>query len=585
MKKLIIIFIASVIILTNISGANEDKKKPESYDELVSWYKILEEKYPDYVEIFKANEIYGLGKVDGGYDLYYVRITNESRGMLKPEVLFLGGPHGDETVGTIGLYWAAKWLLEQKDENEWIKWLLDNREIYIEVCHNPYGFDNHIRWDANDWDLNREADYDWRGRNSELWGSVNGQTLYHFINSHAIRVGTDFHGGTRMLLYPWSSTHSEVKAKSPFSNREYTYAPPDFYFFHVASLRLGEFMGDYGGKLDESNVGTIPATIGYEAPGCIAAWAYGANVKRCPAEDEFVNDELFGNYDGCGIFWISPEMSKIKDPPEWKFGDEENGCIAEVIRFVLHQTDIAQPYIRWVTENNSFSCGTATVEWQVYGCLNVDETYIEYSFSPDFSHKSEGERHRDFEGDYRGGTYWDGKIWKEEILLPENATDLYIIAYARVDGVYAKVVAPSVYGYHSYLRIVEERTNESYYEVINTSDGIETIQGRLWWKSPILHIKIGGILKPEEGKIYLMGKEIFSHPFNFAMIIGRMNVEVKGDFDKVEFYMDGEKKGEDTQPPFEWEICSAFGKHEIVARMYGDGEVFEDSIHAIMFVK
>jgi len=585
MKKIIVV-VAFLLVITNISYATNEKIKPATYEELVSWYKSLEELYPNYIEVFKANEMFGLGKATGGYDLYYVRITNESNGFLKPEVLFLGGPHGDETVGTIGLYWTAKWLVERAAEgDEWIKWLLDNREIYIEICHNPYGFDNRQRYDANDWDLNREADYDWRGYNSQLWGSVNGKTLYHFINSHAIRTGADFHGGVRMILYPWSSTHANVKAYSPFSGKEYTHAPPDFYFYHTACLRLGEYMGSYGGRLDEDNIGTIPTAIGYTAPGCIAAWAYGANVERCPAEDDFVNDEIFGNYDGCGIFWISPEMSKIKDPPEWQFGDEEQGYIAEVIRFVIHQTDLAQPYIRWVyPSNNSFATGEVTVKWQVYGCLVADETYVAYSFSKNLSDWIEGKRHDDYNGSYTGGTYWDGKVWEEKIPLPENATDVYVVAYAKVDGIYKNVVAPSIYGNNSYLRIIEERTNKSYVEALNTSDGIEVIEGRLWWKSPVLHIKIGGISKPREGYLYLMGKEIMRLPGK-TIIIGKMNVEVKGEYDKVEFYLDNELVHVDDSMPYQWQISNAFGKHEIVAKMYVDDVVYEDNLEAIMFVK
>ena len=35
--------------------------KPSSYAELVSWYQELEEDYPDYIEVFKANEMYDTG--------------------------------------------------------------------------------------------------------------------------------------------------------------------------------------------------------------------------------------------------------------------------------------------------------------------------------------------------------------------------------------------------------------------------------------------------------------------------------------------------------------------------------------------
>jgi len=265
-------------------------------------------------------------------------------------------------------------------------------------------------------------------------------------------------------------------------------------------------MGGYGGVFDERNVGTIPSTIGYEAPGCIAAWAYGANVKECPAEDKFVDDEDNGNYN-CGIFWVSPELSRIKDPPSWEFGNEKRGYISEVIKFVLHQTDLAQPYLLWVNENNSFSHGNVTLRWQVYGCMVVDETYVVYSFYGNpLKNGMKGVVHNEYEGMYRGGTYWDGKIWEERIDIPENVSDVYAIAFARVDGIYKNTIAPYEYGNHSYLRIIRERTDANYIEVVNTTDGIETIKGNIWWRSPLLHIKIGGIVEPEEDYIYIMGE-------------------------------------------------------------------------------
>ena len=581
MKKFVALLTISLFLAN--SYALDNKIKPSSYKELVSWYMELEEKYPNYVEIFKANEIYGLEKVEGGYDLYYVRITNESNGFHKPEALFLGSPHGDETTGTIGLYYAVKYILENRNE-KWIKWLLNHREIYVEISHNPYGFDERQRYDANGWDLNREADYDWKGINSELWGSVNGKTLMKFINTHAIRVGADFHGGVRMLLYPWASTHKEVVAKSPFSNKKYKYAPPDFYFYHVAALRLGEYMGDFGGELNERNIGTIPSTIGYEAPGCIASWAYGGNVKICWAEDEFVNDEVYGNYDGCGIFWISPELSRIKDPAEWKFGNEKTGYIAEVIRFVLHQVDIAQPYIMWVEpQNNSCVAGNLILKWQVYGCLVVDETYIMYSSSRDFKDARMGKLYDNFKGRYMGGTYWDGYVWQDEIEWGDEK-ELYVVAYAKVDQIYKNVIAPYIYGNSSYLRIIKERTDESYYETIDTIDGIEEIKGHIWWHSPVLHIIKGGIRKPKEGFLYIAGREIAKIGIDAAIIIGGMKVEVEGEYDKVEFYVDDEIKYVDKEMPYEWNISKSIGNHKIKVKMYKGERANEDYIKAVLLI-
>jgi hypothetical protein len=255
--------------------------KPANYGQLVSWYHNLEDLYPEYIDIIKANELYETGTVTGGYDLYYVRITNESLTYHKPKVLFLGSPHGDETVGTIGLFWFTDWLTRMAFTDEtnseysadWLKWIIDNREIYIEISHNPHGFNQNIRYDANGWDLNREADYDGPGSpTGGIWGSVPGQTMRAFIDSNLIRVGCDFHGGARMLLYPWADTHSNVNGVSPITGTSYGHAPPDFYYFDASSLRLGSYMGTYGGLLDADNVGTIHEIIWYSVKGGIANW-------------------------------------------------------------------------------------------------------------------------------------------------------------------------------------------------------------------------------------------------------------------------------------------------------------------------
>ena len=119
--------------------------KPDSYAELVGWYQSLESSYPDYIDVFKANELYETGTATGGYDLYYVRITNESLGLHKPEVLFLGNPHGDEVVGCVGLYWFTDWLMRmafteethEEFSKDYLQWIIDNREIYIEVIQKP----------------------------------------------------------------------------------------------------------------------------------------------------------------------------------------------------------------------------------------------------------------------------------------------------------------------------------------------------------------------------------------------------------------------------------------------------------------
>ena len=488
--------------------------KPDNYAELVSWYQALESMYPNYLEVFKANELYETGTVAGGYDLYYVRITNESLGLHKPEVLFCGSPHGDETVGTIGLYWFTDWLFRMVFTDEpcpdysksWLQWLIDNREIYLEVSHNPYGFDQDIRYDGNSWDLNREADYDGPGSpTGGIWASVAGQTLRAFIDHHLIRVGCDFHGGARMLLYPWADTHTDVTGVSPTTGTSYDHAPPDFYYFDTSSLRLGSYMGDYGGDLNKNNIGTIYEIIWYSVKGGLAPWAYAADVISNPVEDPYVQDETFGNYPGCGILWVTPEMSTIKNPDESTFGNDTiHRYGAEVRWYVLHQTDLAQPYVRWqpeTVENGAVVLTDTDIDfhWQVNGSLVVDHTSIQWGTNPDPINHPQfyTDDYDEYEGEYNGGTGWEnaeightnGVTYEENIVI-DTPGEYYFVAKTQVDQVYQNVLRPDIYGDDSYLRLVKQRTNDEYYEMLEGSDGTEEIFGQTWWYSPIIHVTV-----------------------------------------------------------------------------------------------
>jgi len=489
--------------------------KPSTYAQLISWYQALETQYPGYIEVFKANVLYNTGTIPNGYDDYYIRITNESLGLHKPEVLFLGGPHGDETVGTIGMFWFTDWLMRMAFTDEpspyyskdWLHWLIDNREIYIEASHNPYGFDHDQRYDSHNWDLNREADMNWDPGEPTggIWGSVNGKTLAAFLNNHTIRLGADFHGGARMLLYSWGNMHSNIVGTSPITGYSYNYAPPDFYFHDASSLRLGDFIGDYGGNLDKYSIGTIPDTVGYTVGGGICPWAYGADVEKNPVEDQYVDDETFGNYYGAGVLWLSPEMSDIKNPSQDSFGNDTVARYgAEVRRVILHQTDLAQPYLRWQSdsvENHAVVYTNTPINftWQVNGSMVVDHTSIQYGTNPDpiqtWTYTTTD--HDEHSGDYIGGTGWDnalnghttGTTYNESIIFTIPG-DYYFVAKAQVDQIYNTVLRPDVYGSNPYLRLIKERTNDSYHEVLQGTDGTEEIFGQTGWYSPIIHVAV-----------------------------------------------------------------------------------------------
>ncbi|MEA2054625.1 MAG: metallophosphoesterase [Candidatus Thermoplasmatota archaeon] len=79
------------------------------------------------------------------------------------------------------------------------------------------------------------------------------------------------------------------------------------------------------------------------------------------------------------------------------------------------------------------------------------------------------------------------------------------------------------------------------------------------------------IIKPEKA-LYIFNKKIM--PLSSTLIIGKIDIEVfatdyKSGIDRVEFYIDGGYKGNDTSLPYEWTWDETiFGKHTINAIAY-----------------
>jgi hypothetical protein len=88
------------------------------------------------------------------------------------------------------------------------------------------------------------------------------------------------------------------------------------------------------------------------------------------------------------------------------------------------------------------------------------------------------------------------------------------------------------------------------------------------------------ISRPEIGDLYLFDKEILSLPFNFPIIVGKINVKaVAFGADKVEFYVNDELKHTDNESPFSWLWEEfVFARHKLKVVVYEVVDVVRDEI-------
>lgn len=100
--------------------------------------------YPSYLQIKSdLNELAGSsigsvseeGATHEGRKIVALRIA--AAGDHKPKVLLVGGHHGREQLGITTTRLIAKYLVEQYDTDNYVKFLLDSSEVWVVPLLNP----------------------------------------------------------------------------------------------------------------------------------------------------------------------------------------------------------------------------------------------------------------------------------------------------------------------------------------------------------------------------------------------------------------------------------------------------------------
>lgn len=326
----------------------------------------LNMEYPGLVDVTTAQESYGLPDCRDGYKVHIVRITNEATlTPQRPEVLFLGGIHGDEPVSVSAAVYLAKFLVEGYEGDEYLRFLLDNREIYIMPCLNPYGLEHATRQDGRGEDMNRDFSYD---NDGVPFTSTGARAVHELMREHLFISAVNWHSGTEAIGYAWGAESRETDSDES----------PDDSAFYSQAMGMRAYAGDFSGHY---RTGRNNQVI-YHARGAFSDYAYAATW-----DSEF-SDPAWPT-GGCRSLAYTVEISGSKRPSTEMLGTDEelyvpggtgDGYVTKNIRLALYMIDTASPYVHFPEDTPRELHGNAgenlSLEWVVGGCEMVDSCEI-----------------------------------------------------------------------------------------------------------------------------------------------------------------------------------------------------------------
>ncbi len=462
------------------------------YDSMVAELEAFETAYPGLALHFTAQDAYGLPAVpDGALQLeqHVLRITNEALGLDKPEVLLVGVQHGDEVVSLEVCLETARLLLESYGSDPWLTELVDRREIYMMPMVNPWGFNHGTRsspgTEGNE-DMNRDHVYDrcTGGFCSDevTLSTVGAQAIHELARRHLFRVMLDLHGGVEIIIYPWGSPLHTANPESPDDR---------------AAEQLGLRMQSYGGPFNGlSPVGTSTDLLGV-VYGPLDDSAYAASW-------DVANADMAWPTEGWRAVAYTIEISNQKKPPVSTLGGDadlltpggaEDGYVPKNLRVALAAIDVAEPWIAWTNRSSVPTLVEAgkpvTVEWQVRGCFEVDDTHVRFGTDPDplsiFTHQTASQQQT------AGAPCFDTPTtFSAEVTFPSAGT-WYLTPAAQVDSSLLDQDTPNPPGTSPQTWLVRARTEDGLFFENSFDPGeVNTVRGQLFWGADPFQVEVTG---------------------------------------------------------------------------------------------
>ena len=200
-----------------------------TYGEIVEYMEQLQADNPDIAKV------YNIGFSVEGRQILAIKISdNPAVDEDEAGILFVGGHHASEWISNEVPYYLAGYLVENYDEDSYIRALIDDSEIWIVPLLNPDGYvysrdpDGDRLWRKNrrdngdgtfGVDINRNYSYhwgeepgssgdtsSWQYRGPESFSEPETRALRDLILNNDFQILLTYHNYGQLISYPWGYT-------------------------------------------------------------------------------------------------------------------------------------------------------------------------------------------------------------------------------------------------------------------------------------------------------------------------------------------------------------------------------------------
>jgi len=174
---------------------------------------------------------FSIGLSEHGRQMWAARLTNNPEASeSKPEFLYLGNIHGDETFGRELLIHLVLDICDRYHAGDaHTRWLVHETDIYVVFSANPDGYHMSTRYNYNGVDLNRNFPDQVTRNSAPLQAET--RNVMNFLQQHSFSLGANLHAGILVCNYPWDDIST-----GEFQTNVPSFSPDDDLYQHLCSV-------------------------------------------------------------------------------------------------------------------------------------------------------------------------------------------------------------------------------------------------------------------------------------------------------------------------------------------------------------